>query len=180
MKDMKTFFTGLREIYGPKPRGLIQLKAPDDESVLQGKDKILDRFADHFDQQLKTTPEILLRRLKRPLCNDQLHQVWMNHEISMNQWQLSAQHRMVKLQEGMEFQQNCYLNVTCGLWSVTSKTQISFNRYKLHNLIISLKVSTFSSFCHGSSTFLSSKALLYSNAESFKIQLVSSVGTGIL
>ena len=24
---MKTFFTGLREIYGPKPRGLIQLKA---------------------------------------------------------------------------------------------------------------------------------------------------------
>ena len=121
MKDMKTFFTGLREIYDPKPRGLIQLKAPDDESVLQGKDKILDRFADHFDQQLKTTPEILLRRLKRPLCNDQLHQVWMNHEISMNQWQLSAQHRMVKLQEGMEFQQNCYLNVTCGLWSVTSK-----------------------------------------------------------
>ena len=121
MKDMKTFFTGLREIYGPKPRGLIQLKAPDDKSVLQGKDKILDRFADHFDQQLKTTPEILLRRLKRPLCNDQLHQVWMNHEISMNQWQLSAQHRMVKLQEGMEFQQNCYLNVTCGLWSVTSK-----------------------------------------------------------
>ena len=79
MKDMKTFFTGLREIYGPKPRGLIQLKAPDDESVLQGKDKILDRFADRFDQQLKTTPEILLRRLKRPLCNDQLHQVWMNH-----------------------------------------------------------------------------------------------------
>ena len=51
-KDMKTFFTGLREIYGPKPRGLIQLKAMDGETVLQEKDKILDRFADHFDQLL--------------------------------------------------------------------------------------------------------------------------------
>ena len=57
-KDMKTFFTGLREIYGPKPRGLIQLKAMDGETVLQEKDKILDRFSDHFDQLLNNPGDL--------------------------------------------------------------------------------------------------------------------------
>ena len=55
---MKTFFTGLKEIYGPKPRGLIQLKAMDGETVLQEKAKILDRFADHFDQQLNNPGDL--------------------------------------------------------------------------------------------------------------------------
>lgn len=36
-KGMKTFYNGLREIYGLKPRGLIQLKAVDGETVLQEK-----------------------------------------------------------------------------------------------------------------------------------------------
>ncbi|KAM9328275.1 uncharacterized protein KZ484_019609 [Pholidichthys leucotaenia] len=57
-KDMKTFFTGLREMYGPKPRGLIQLKVMDGETVLQEKDKILDRFADHFDQLLNNPGDL--------------------------------------------------------------------------------------------------------------------------
>ena len=57
-KDMKTFFTGSREIYGPKLRGLIQLKAMDGEMVLQEKDKILDRFADHFDQLLNNPGDL--------------------------------------------------------------------------------------------------------------------------
>ncbi|KAM9333757.1 uncharacterized protein KZ484_018739 [Pholidichthys leucotaenia] len=57
-KDIKTFFTGLIEIYSPKPRGLIQLKAMDGETVLQEKDKILDRFADHFDQVLNNPGDL--------------------------------------------------------------------------------------------------------------------------
>ena len=59
-RDMKTFFTGLREIYGPKPRGLIQLKAMYDETVLQEKVKILDRFTDHFDQLLNNPRDLTL------------------------------------------------------------------------------------------------------------------------
>ena len=38
-RDMKTVFTGLREIYGPKPRGLIQLKAMDGETVCRRKQR---------------------------------------------------------------------------------------------------------------------------------------------
>ena len=60
MKDMKTFFKALMEtyMYGPKPRGLIQLRALNDESVLQWKDKILDRFADHFNQLLNSPGDL--------------------------------------------------------------------------------------------------------------------------
>lgn len=58
MKDMNTFFTSLRKTFGPKPRGLIQLKAPDGESVSQGKDKIWDRSADHFDQVLNNPSDL--------------------------------------------------------------------------------------------------------------------------
>ena len=57
-KYMKTFFTDLREIYGTKPRGLIQLKAMDGETVLQEKGKILDRIADHFDQLLNNPGDL--------------------------------------------------------------------------------------------------------------------------
>ena len=58
MKDMNAFFTSLRKTFGPKPRGLIQLKAPDGESVSQGKDKIWDRSADHFDQVLNNPSDL--------------------------------------------------------------------------------------------------------------------------
>ena len=51
-RDMKAFYTGLRETYGPKPRGLVQLRDLDGTTVLQEKDKILERFSHHFDQLL--------------------------------------------------------------------------------------------------------------------------------
>ena len=57
-KDMKTFYDGLRELYGPKPRGLIQLKADDGETVLQEKDKVLERLASYFDQLLNNTGDL--------------------------------------------------------------------------------------------------------------------------
>ena len=57
-RDMKAFYTGLREIYGPKPRGLIQLYDLDGTTVLQEKEKILERFSDHFDQLLNVPGDL--------------------------------------------------------------------------------------------------------------------------
>ena len=50
--DMKSFYGGLREVYGPQKRGTAQLLALDGETVLTDNKKILERFAQHFDQLL--------------------------------------------------------------------------------------------------------------------------------
>ena len=50
--DMKAFYNGLREVYGPQRRGTTQLLAQDGTTALKEKDKTLDRFAQHFDQLL--------------------------------------------------------------------------------------------------------------------------------
>lgn len=50
--DMKAFYNGLREVYGPQKRGSAQLIALDGVTVLKKKDEILNRFAQHFDQLL--------------------------------------------------------------------------------------------------------------------------------
>ena len=50
--DMKSFYGGLREVYGPVKRGTTQLAALDRTTVLQEKSEILGRFAEHFDQLL--------------------------------------------------------------------------------------------------------------------------------
>ena len=63
---MKIFFTGLKEIHGLQPRGLIHIKAMGDETVLQEKVKILDKFADHFDQLLNN-PRDLTEEAKEAL-----------------------------------------------------------------------------------------------------------------
>ena len=39
---MKAFYTRLKETYGPKPRGVIQLRDHDGTIVLKGNDKILE------------------------------------------------------------------------------------------------------------------------------------------
>ncbi|KAF6032298.1 hypothetical protein EB796_009399 [Bugula neritina] len=49
---MKSFYGGLREVYGPVKRGTSQLTALDGNTVLQEKSEILNRFADHFAQLL--------------------------------------------------------------------------------------------------------------------------------
>ena len=50
--DMKSFYRGLREGYGPAKRGTTQLTALKGTTVLQEKSEILNRFAEHFDQLL--------------------------------------------------------------------------------------------------------------------------------
>ena len=51
-RDMKTFYTGLRETYGQKPWGPIQLQDLDGTTVLQERDKIFEKISHHFDQLL--------------------------------------------------------------------------------------------------------------------------------
>ena len=50
--DMKAFYNGLREIYGPQKRGTGQLVAEDGVTLLKEKDETLNRFAQDFDQLL--------------------------------------------------------------------------------------------------------------------------------
>lgn len=50
--DMKAFYGGLREVYGPQKRGSAQLLALDGVTVLTDKKEKLERFAQHFDQLL--------------------------------------------------------------------------------------------------------------------------------
>ena len=76
--DMKAFCTGLKETYGPKPRGLIQLRDRDGTTVLQENDKILERCSDHFSQQLnvpgdfdETAKGMIEQRPLVPLLDDQ-------------------------------------------------------------------------------------------------------------
>jgi len=50
--NMKAFYNGLKEVYGPTKRGTAQLLDHDGVTVLKDKDKTLNRFALHFDQLL--------------------------------------------------------------------------------------------------------------------------------
>jgi exonuclease III len=50
--NMKAFYNGLREVYGPQRKGTAQLLAQDGVTVLKEKGETLDRFAQHFDQLL--------------------------------------------------------------------------------------------------------------------------------
>ena len=50
--DMKAFYNGLREVYGPQKRGTAQLFDVDGITILKEKDQTLNRFAQHFDQLL--------------------------------------------------------------------------------------------------------------------------------
>ena len=51
--DMKKFFDGLEEIYGPTTSGSPPLLSADGSSLITDKDKILERWAQHFDSVLK-------------------------------------------------------------------------------------------------------------------------------
>ena len=76
-RDMKAIYTGLSEIYGPKPRGLIQLYRCDGSIVIKEKDEILERLLDNFNQLLnvpgdleKTAKDRITQRPVLPLLDD--------------------------------------------------------------------------------------------------------------
>jgi len=55
---MKAFYIGLKEAYGPKYRGLIQLCDHYGNTVLQETEEILERLSDHFNQLLNIPGEL--------------------------------------------------------------------------------------------------------------------------
>ena len=63
--DMREFYQGLREVYGPQKRGTTQLKTLDGDSILQDKNQILDRFAEHFNQLLNVPGDTDQRALDK-------------------------------------------------------------------------------------------------------------------
>ena len=48
----------MRKIYGPKPRGLIQLYRCDGSIVIKEKDEILERLLDNFNQLLNVPGDL--------------------------------------------------------------------------------------------------------------------------
>ena len=56
--NMKAFYNGLREVYGPQNRGITQLLDQSGETVLTAKNDILKRFAQHFDLLLNVPGEV--------------------------------------------------------------------------------------------------------------------------
>ena len=63
--DMREFYQGLREVYGPQKRGTTQLKTLDGDSILQDKNQILNRFAEHFNQLLNVPGDTDQRALDK-------------------------------------------------------------------------------------------------------------------
>lgn len=58
INDMKAFYNGLREVYGPKKRGTIQLKSEDRHAIFQEETELLDGFAERFDHLLNIPDDV--------------------------------------------------------------------------------------------------------------------------
>ena len=75
-KDMKNFFAGLKEIYGPCSSGQSPLLSADGSVLITDKDKILHRWAEHFNNILNRPSSINDEAI------DRLTQVPINEELS--------------------------------------------------------------------------------------------------
>ena len=66
--DMKEFYNGLREVYGPHYRGSNQLLASDEETILKEKNQTLNRIAEHFNQLLNIPRSADVSTLDSPMA----------------------------------------------------------------------------------------------------------------
>jgi len=57
-KDMKNFYDGLKEIYGPTTSGSFSLLSADGSTLILDKEKILERWVEHFDSVLNRPSSI--------------------------------------------------------------------------------------------------------------------------
>ena len=56
--DMKNFYDALKEVYAPKSPGSSPLLSANGNTLITEKDKILDRWADHFNSVLNRPSSI--------------------------------------------------------------------------------------------------------------------------
>ena len=73
--DMKNFYAGLKEVYGPTSKGSSPLLSADGSTLLTEKEKILERWAEHFENVLNR-PSIIndeaINRLPQVPTNESL------------------------------------------------------------------------------------------------------------
>ncbi|KAK3509681.1 hypothetical protein QTP70_008422 [Hemibagrus guttatus] len=56
--DMKGFYSGLKEIWGPQKKGPVQLKSADGQEIFSDKKRVLERWSEHFQKLLNVPGEI--------------------------------------------------------------------------------------------------------------------------
>jgi hypothetical protein len=70
--DMKSFYTGLKEVWGPQTRGTVHLKSLDGTETLSDNRRVLERWSQHFETLLNQPgdiePTALERINQRPLA----------------------------------------------------------------------------------------------------------------
>ena len=75
MNDMKNFYNSLKEIYGPTQSGNSPLLSADESTLITDKEKILERWAEHFENVLNRPSTINDEAI------DRLHQFPINEEM---------------------------------------------------------------------------------------------------
>ncbi|KAI8513702.1 hypothetical protein Bbelb_080260 [Branchiostoma belcheri] len=92
--DLKKFYDGLKEIYGPSSTGLSPLLTADGNTLITDKEDILKRWAEHFDNVLNRPSEINNEAI------DRLPQVPINDELAAPPTLLETQKAISQLSTG--------------------------------------------------------------------------------
>ena len=71
-KDMKNFYSALKAVYGPISSGSAPLLSADGTTLISDKEKLLDRWAEHFDTVLNRPSTINEEAINRlPQVSDE-------------------------------------------------------------------------------------------------------------
>ncbi len=94
-KDMKNFYAGLKEIYGPTTTRSPPILSADGSNLITDKDKILERWAEHFDRlsvlnRPSTINDEAIHRLPQVPVNDTMNAIPIFDEIQKATRQLSS------------------------------------------------------------------------------------------
>ena len=82
--DMKSFYSGLKEVYGPTRSGTSPLHSADGRTLLTDKESILARWAEHFDSVLNRPSSIndeAIERLPQVPIDETMDDVPIKEEI---------------------------------------------------------------------------------------------------
>ena len=91
--NMKEFYRELREVYGPSSSGTSPLLSADGATLITDKEKILDRWAEHFESVLNRPSSInneAIERLPQVPINESMDNVPTLEEIQKAIRQLSS------------------------------------------------------------------------------------------
>ena len=90
--DLKNFYRGIKEVYGPTTTSPFPLLSADSSTLITDKDKILERWAEHFDNVLNRPSNIndeAIERLPQIPINETLGALPTQEEIQKATHQLS-------------------------------------------------------------------------------------------